>query len=178
MPRRFGSVRLPAERRNSEPHFFMRFWLRTRTDLRLSPTPWSSRSGPLTRHLRPQTLSAALYSAAVFLSVLDFVGPVGCVALFVSFQKLNSLTNGNFLRNALNALVYALALGIEQGFAGQRLPPAGLNATSGFSFAFLTASIHCLTRTGSFVTASHGRISRVRLTFNFLKLGSVKVVAF
>src|SRR3954470_7452762 len=156
----------------------MRFWLRTRTDLRLSPTPWSSRSGPLTRQRRPQAFLAARYSAAVFFNVLDLVGPVGCVALLVSFQKLNSLTNGNFLRNALNAFVYDLALGIEHGRAGQRLPPAGLNATSGFSFAFLAASIHCLTRAGSFVIASHGTISRVRLTFNFLKLGSVKVVAF
>src|SRR3954447_12929598 len=121
----------------------MRFWLRTRTDLRLSPTPWSSRSGPLTRHLRPQIFFAATYSAAVFFSVLAFVEPVGCVALFVSFQKLNSLTNGYFLRNALKAFVYALTLGIEHGFAGQRLPPVGLKATSGLSLAFLTASSHC-----------------------------------
>src|SRR3954468_3769352 len=105
MPHSFGQWLRPAYLRNRATHFFMRFWLRERTDLRLSPTPWSSRSGPLTRHLRPQIFFAATYSAAVFFSVLGLVGPVGWVALFVSFQKLNSLTKGYFLRKALNAFV-------------------------------------------------------------------------
>jgi len=50
-------------------------------------------------------LSAALYSAAVFLRTAGLLGPVGWVGLLVSFQKLNSLTFGYFLRHAFSALV-------------------------------------------------------------------------
>src|SRR4051794_12976491 len=156
----------------------MRFWLRLRMLARLSPMPWSRMSGPVTVHLRPQTFLAATYSAAVFFSVLDLVGPVGCVALLVSFQNWKSLTLGKRLRNALKSFVYEATLGIEHGLAGQRLPRLGLNATSGSRWAAFTAAIHVSMLPGSLTIASKATIRRVRLTWSAVNAESENVEAF